>query len=237
VRFSEREDTVAATICTPIEPSSISRWSLGSGKRVVDLLTSLAGLVLASPIIAIIAALILVSSGRPILFRQWRLSRNGNRFQLLKFRTMVVGASAGGAGVTRIGDTRITPMGRWLRKWKLDELPQLLNVIRGEMTLVGPRPDLEEFWALASTRDQAVLALTPGITGAASLAFCDEERLLSGVAPQHLVSFYVEKLLPQKARLDLEYAQRATFSSDCVILLKTLLCLFVSCRASGLDRQ
>jgi lipopolysaccharide/colanic/teichoic acid biosynthesis glycosyltransferase len=226
---------VAATICAPIEPSSISRWSLGSGKRLMDVTTSLAGLILASPIIAIITTLILVSSGRPILFRQWRLGRNGNKFQLLKFRTMTLSASAGGVGVTQIGDARITPMGRWVRKWKLDELPQLLNVIHGEMTLVGPRPDLEEFWSLASIRDQAVLALTPGITGAASLAYCDEERLLAAVDPDRLIAFYVDEVLPQKARLDLDYAQRATFSSDCGILLKTLLCPFVRCRASELD--
>jgi lipopolysaccharide/colanic/teichoic acid biosynthesis glycosyltransferase len=198
---------------------------------MMDVTTSLAGLILASPIIVIIATLIFISSGRPILFRQWRLGRSGNRFQLIKFRTMTVGASAAGVGVTRIGDARITPTGRWLRKWKLDELPQLLNVIHGEMTLVGPRPDLEEFWALASMRDQAVLALTPGITGAASLAFCDEERLLAVAAPDDLIAFYVEEVLPQKARLDLDYARRATFSSDCGILLKTLLCPFVCCGA------
>jgi lipopolysaccharide/colanic/teichoic acid biosynthesis glycosyltransferase len=100
------------------------------------------------------------------------------------------------------------------------------------MTLVGPRPDLEEFWSMASTGDQAVLALTPGITGAASLAFCDEERLLAAVAPDQLIPFYVGKILSQKARLDLDYARRATFSSDCGILLRTLLFPFVRCSAS-----
>jgi lipopolysaccharide/colanic/teichoic acid biosynthesis glycosyltransferase len=192
-------------------------------------------MILASPIIAIIATLVLVSAGRPILFRQWRLGRNGHKFQLLKFRTMAVNASADGVGVTRIGDSRITRTGRWLRKWKLDELPQLLNVIRGEMTLVGPRPDLEEFWLLAPMRDQAVLALTPGITGAASLAFCDEERLLAVVEPNHLIVFYVQEVLPKKARLDLEYARRATFLSDCGILLRTLICPFVRSRATEMD--
>ena len=148
---------------------------------------------------------------------------------------MAVSASADGVGVTRIGDSRITRTGRWLRKWKLDELPQLLNVIRGEMTLVGPRPDLEEFWLLASMRDQAVLALTPGITGAASLAFCDEERLLAVVEPNQLIVFYVQEVLPKKARLDLEYARRATFLSDCGILLRTLIYPFVRSRATEMD--
>jgi lipopolysaccharide/colanic/teichoic acid biosynthesis glycosyltransferase len=95
------------------------------------------------------------------------------------------------------------------------------------MTLVGPRPDLEEFWSLASPKDLAVLALTPGITGAASLAFCDEERLLATVPPGRLLDFYVQELLPEKARLDLDYAGRATFRSDCDMLLRTL-CLPVT---------
>jgi len=222
---------VAATTCAPIQLPSLSRWSLSSGKRSMDLLASTAGLILAFPLMAAIGALILFSSGRPILFRQWRLGRDGQKFQLLKFRTMAATAEANGLGVTRSGDRRITPVGRWLRKWKLDELPQLLNVMRGEMTLVGPRPDLEEFWVLASAKDQAVLALTPGITGAASLAFCDEERLLAAVPPAHLIDFYVEKLLPQKARLDLDYARHATLRSDCGMLLRTLFFPLMRCHA------
>lgn len=224
---------MAANICAPIQSSSISGWSLSSGKRLTDCIVAIAGLILASPIMVIIAALILFTSGKPIFFRQWRLGRDGQKFQLLKFRTMTVSAPGSGVGVTRSGDPRITRTGRWLRNWKLDELPQLLNVIRGEMTLVGPRPDLEEFWALASVRDQVVLALTPGITGAASLAFCDEERLLAAVAPDRLITFYVEEVLPQKARLDLDYARRATFRSDCSILLQTLLCPFVRLPRAG----
>jgi lipopolysaccharide/colanic/teichoic acid biosynthesis glycosyltransferase len=222
---------VAANIYASIQPSFFSSWSLSFGKRLTDCMVAIAGLILVSPIIVTIAALILITSGKPIFFRQWRLGRDGQKFQLLKFRTMKVSAPATGPRVTRTGDGRITPTGRWLRKWKLDELPQLLNVIRGDMTLVGPRPDLEEFWALASVEDQAVLALTPGITGAASLAFCDEERLLAAVAPDHLIGFYVEELLPQKARLDLDYARRATFRGDCGILLRTFVCSFARGRA------
>ena len=221
---------MAATTCASVQLHSVSRWSLSFGKRSMDLLASTAGLIIGFPVIAAIAALIFLSSGRPIFFRQWRLGRDGQKFQLLKFRTMAANAKANGLGVTRSGDTRVTPMGRWLRKWKLDELPQLLNVLRGEMTLVGPRPDLEEFWSLASTKDQAVLALTPGITGAASLAFCDEERLLAAVPPGRLIGFYVEELLPRKARLDLDYAGRATFRSDCDILLRTLFLPLTRCR-------
>ncbi|MFL6305692.1 MAG: sugar transferase [Candidatus Sulfotelmatobacter sp.] len=215
---------MAATVCAPIEPPVFSRWSLSSGKRFMDCVAAIAGLIVASPLIVAIAIWILFTTGKPIIFRQWRVGRGGQKFQLLKFRTMTVGAPANRLGVTRSGDARVTSTGRWLRKWKLDELPQLINVIFGDMTLVGPRPDLEDFWALASVRDRAVLALTPGITGAASLVFCDEERLLAAVAPDQLTTFYVEEVFPQKARLDLEYAGRATFWSDCSVLLRTLLC-------------
>jgi len=148
---------MATTTCASIQLPSHSPWSLSPGKRFIDLLASIAGLGVAFPFIIAVAALIGLSSGRPIFFRQWRLGRDGQKFQLLKFRTMATTAITKGLGVTRSGDTRITPMGRWLRKWKLDELPQLLNVIRGEMTLVGPRPDLEEFWSLAAAKDRAVL--------------------------------------------------------------------------------
>lgn len=223
---------MAASICAPIKTPLISPWSLSSGKRLMDCVIAIAGLIVASPIIVAIAAWILFATGRPVIFRQWRVGRGGQKFQLLKFRTMTVSAHTNGLGVTRSGDARVTPTGRWLRNWKLDELPQLLNVIYGDMTLVGPRPDLEEFWALASVRDQTVLALTPGITGPASLVFCDEERLLAAVAPDQLTAFYVEEILPQKARLDLDYARSATFRSDCGMLLQTLLCPFTiaACR-------
>lgn len=173
------------------------------------------------PVILVIALAIAINSGRPVLFRQQRVGRNGHTFHLLKFRTMTA-TTKNGAGLTRDGDSRVTKIGRWLRKRKLDELPQLFNVLKGEMTMVGPRPDLEEFWSRARAEDRRVLELTPGITGAASLAFCDEERLLAQVSPQHLTSFYLEQVLPQKARIDSEYAVRATFRSDCGILVQTL---------------
>lgn len=212
---------MAATICTPVQQTSISRWSLSRGKRLLDIIVAIAGILLLFPILVAIAAAILITSGKPILFHQWRLGRDGRKFRLHKFRTMRVGASANGPGVTRCGDVRITPIGGWLRKWKLDEVPQLLNVLRGEMSLVGPRPDLEQFWTLASVEDRPVLALTPGLTGAASLAFCDEESLLAAVDPQDVITFYIEEVLPRKARLDLDYARRASFRSDCGMMLQT----------------
>ena len=188
----------------------------------MDIVAATLGLLLLLPVILVIALAIAINSGKPVLFRQQRVGRNSQTFHLLKFRTMRA-TTKNGAGLTRDGDSRVTGIGRWLRKRKLDELPQLLNVLKGEMTLVGPRPDLEEFWSRARAEDRRVLELKPGITGAASLAFCDEERVLAQVSPQHLTSFYLEQVLPQKARIDSEYAVRATFRSDCAILLKTVL--------------
>lgn len=187
----------------------------------MDLVASAIGLTLLSPVICVIALAIAVHSGKPVFFRQKRLGRNGREFDLLKFRTMVTAKN--GPGLTRDGDARVTTIGRWLRKRKLDELPQLFNVLKGEMSLVGPRPDLEEFWSKASLEDRRILELTPGVTGAASLAFCDEERLLAQVSAEHLTSFYLQKVLPEKARLDSEYAAGATFRSDCGILLRTVV--------------
>lgn len=186
----------------------------------MDLVASAIGLTLLLPVIFVIALALAIHSGKPVFFRQKRLGRNGREFHLLKFRTMVTAKN--GPGLTRDGDPRVTRIGRWLRKRKLDELPQLFNVLKGEMSLVGPRPDLEEFWSQASLEDRRILELTPGVTGAASLAFCDEERLLAQVPAEQLASFYLRDVLPQKARLDSEYAARSTFRSDCGILLRTI---------------
>jgi lipopolysaccharide/colanic/teichoic acid biosynthesis glycosyltransferase len=217
------EDSVAASIYAPVHEHAVSRWSACHGKRWMDIFVALVGLLLLLPLTLAIASVIQITSGKPILFRQYRLGRNGRKFELLKFRTMTVTAPANGPGVTRSGDARITRTGRWLRQWKLDELPQLLNVLKGEMSLIGPRPDLEEFWSRATLADQKVLELVPGLTGAASLAFCQEERILAKIPPEQLADFYVEQILPKKALLDMEYAKRATFSSDCRILMRTLL--------------
>jgi lipopolysaccharide/colanic/teichoic acid biosynthesis glycosyltransferase len=188
----------------------------------MDIVVATLGLLLLLPVIFVIALTIGINSGRPVFFRQQRLGRDGRPFHLFKFRTMTT-TTRNGVGLTRDGDSRITGIGRWLRKCKLDELPQLFNVLKGEMTLVGPRPDLEEFWLQADAEDRRVLELKPGITGAASLAFCDEERLLAQVSSEHLTTFYVKQVLPQKARIDSRYGESATFWSDCVILLKTVL--------------
>lgn len=212
---------MVANIYTPLHPNIGSSWCRSRRRRCIDIVAAGLGLVLLLPGLFLIALAILISSGKPIFFVQKRLGRYGEEFALLKFRTMKSTAQSG-PGLTRDGDSRVTEIGSWLRKRKLDELPQLFNVLKGEMTLVGPRPDLEEFWSQASAEDRRVLELTPGVTGAASLAFYGEEQLLAQVPAERLASFYLQQVLPQKARLDSEYAARATFRSDCGILLQTV---------------
>lgn len=207
-----------------------SPWCRSRWKRWMDILSSSLALLLLSPLLIVIGLSVAINGGKPIFFRQWRLGQDGRKFQLRKFRTMS-GAASGGAGVTQKGDSRVTSVGRWLRRWKLDELPQFYNVLTGEMTLVGPRPDLETFWSNATAADRQVLRLKPGITGAASLALYDEEWLLANIPAERLESFYTEQVLPRKVKLDSEYAAQATFRSDCRILLRTLRLLFLHRRS------
>lgn len=188
----------------------------------VTILVLLPGL----PLMALMAAVVAVTSRGPVLFRQKRVGENERAIELLKFRTMTHNPNLSGPGVTRSGDPRITPVGRFLRRCKLDELPQLLNVLRGDMSLVGPRPDLKQFCQALGPEHRMVLMLRPGLTGWATLHFRNEEQLLAAVPKEQLVSYYRETILPQKAQLDLAYAEKATFVGDLGILWRTFLTLF-----------
>lgn len=205
-----------------------SPWCNSKRKRLFDIVVATLALVVTAPFVLLIALAIRATSPGPVLFRQWRSGLKGHPFQLLKFRTMQLTAEESGLRVTRSGDARITRLGKWLRKWKVDELPQLLNVFGGEMSIVGPRPDLEQYWREARDIERQVLATKPGITGAASLVFRNEEELLAYVPETELASFYAHHLLPRKCRLDREYAAQATFWGDCSILIQTILCIFSS---------
>ena len=171
--------------------------------------------------------LVAVSSRGPVLFRQTRVGQGGREFQLLKFRTMVHVRQQAGPGLTRKGDLRITFLGRFLRKTKLDELPQLWNVARGDMTLVGPRPDLAEYLQQVNARQPDFFKLRPGITSVASVNYVDEEKLLSAIPQRELVAYYTGTLLPQKIALDLEYARTASLWSDMRVLLQTACSIVV----------
>ena len=206
-------------------PQSVSPWNHSQGKRMFDVVVTSLVLVPCLPLMALIAAVIAATSRGPVLFRQTRVGENEQAIELLKFRTMFHNLKNSGPGVTRSGDPRITPIGRLLRRCKLDELPQLLNVLGGDMSLVGPRPDLPEFCQALAPEYRAVLTLRPGLTGWATLQFRHEEELLAAVPKDQLIPYYRNTVLPQKAELDLFYAERATFRSDFGILWSTFLTL------------
>jgi lipopolysaccharide/colanic/teichoic acid biosynthesis glycosyltransferase len=209
---------------TPVFSRAVSYWCNAPGKRALDLLCTIPALVALAPAMLLIGAGVKLTSGSPILFRQKRFGRNGCEFECMKFRTM---RACAGVGVTQAGDARVTSLGRILRKWKLDELPQLINVVRGDMSLVGPRPDLREFIVeLDGSRRDRLALLTPGITGWATLKFRHEEELLADVPPEKLRSFYIREVLPRKCDLDLDYASRASFWGDVMILLRTVSAIF-----------
>ena len=190
-------------------------------KRAFDLAIATLGLLLAAPVMIAIALAIKLDSPGPVMFRQERVGRAGRIFRIHKFRTMVVGAAASGHGLTVADDARITRTGRFLRRSKLDELPQLLDVLAGQMSLVGPRPELPQYVALypAPLRDK-VLALRPGITDPVSLALADESALLAQAADPERE--YVDVILPRKLRGAIDYAERATLITDLKVIARTV---------------
>ncbi len=201
----------------------VTPWSVSGSKRLFDVCGALVLVTAAAPIMVLLALVVKVSSRGPFLFRQNRVGRDGQEFPVLKFRTMYPrDRNNSGPLITRSGDCRVTPVGGWLRKWKLDELPQFVNVLRGEMSLVGPRPDMREYMENLSGQDRDILRFRPGITSPATLKFRDEDQQLAKVPAQEMEEFYIRNLLPQKVRIDLAYAEGATFSTDCRILLGTL---------------
>lgn len=205
--------------------TAISPWTVSAGKRAFDLACAVPLALVTLPLMACIAVAIRLSSPGPVLFRQRRCGREGHKFELLKFRTMHHRRKQMGPGVTRAGDTRVTRIGRLLREWKLDELPQFFNVLSGDMSMVGPRPDLAEYLAHLPPQLRGLLHLRPGITGWATLWYRNEEQTLANVPAGRLNDFYVRALLPRKARLDWAYAQRATLWTDVSVLARTVLAI------------
>ena len=193
----------------------------GRFKRAVDVLLSALALLLLSPVLAILVVALLVVDGRPVLFAQERVGMNGSIFTILKFRTMRPGRS-GGLSITARGDDRITQMGRLLRAAKLDELPQLLNVLSGNMSIVGPRPELERYVGCYSEKQRRVLDVRPGLTDPATLRFRDEESILGAVASSERESYYVREIMPKKLELNLEYIDRASPGLDFLLIMRTL---------------
>jgi lipopolysaccharide/colanic/teichoic acid biosynthesis glycosyltransferase len=188
-------------------------------RRAIDIAASAAGLVVLSPVLVVIAIGIKRDSPGPVIFRQTRVGRYGRTFTLYKFRTMYVDGS--GTAVTARGDHRITPTGRRLRDTKLDELPQLVNVLMGDMSLVGPRPEVPKFasqWP--SEERRVILAVRPGITDPVTYELRNEEEILSGsVDPEH---YYVHVLLPRKSSAYVAYLHSRSLGGDIAVILRTI---------------
>jgi len=190
-------------------------------KRAFDFVSSLLGLVLLAPLFLIVGIVIKLDSPGPVFFRQTRVGRYGSMFRICKFRTMCTVQREGSPQITVAGDSRITRAGEYLRKYKLDELPQLFNVLCGEMSLVGPRPEVPKYVALypPDSRD-IVLSVRPGITDLAAIEFLDETALLAQAADPEL--YYVERVMPLKLELYLRYVREWSLMHDIQLIFKTL---------------
>lgn len=188
-------------------------------KRGFDILASLLGSILLSPLFLIIALLIKLWMPGPVFFRQPRTGRHGKLFSLVKFRSMTVNHK--GSTTSIKGEIRITQMGAKLRKYKLDELPELWNVFVGDMSFVGPRPDVPEYTDRLIGEEKLILELRPGITGPASLKYSDEEEMLANVPDP--IKYTDEVIWPDKVRINFDYYQNRSFLGDILIILKTIL--------------
>ena len=190
-------------------------------KRIFDLTCCVVAAPVALPLGLLVAVLVRVTSGRPALYRGPRMGRGGRTFRILKFRTMTTTAQAA-SGVTSADDARITAIGRWLRRTKLDELPQLVNVLRGEMSVVGPRPEDPRFAALYRGPYAAILDVRPGITGPAAVQFRHEDELLRAAGVSDADAYYAAEVLPVKLDIDLAYVAHPSLRNDLSVLRATV---------------
>jgi lipopolysaccharide/colanic/teichoic acid biosynthesis glycosyltransferase len=192
------------------------------GKRCFDAAVSLVSLFLLGPPLLLVAIAVRVTSAGPALFLQTRFGQFEKPFRILKFRTMRTAPAGQASLLTAAGDSRITPLGRWLRKTKIDELPQLFNVLVGHMSLVGPRPEVPRFISTYTASQKGVFATRPGITGPSIIL--NEEELMAGKTDKEL--FYLSTILPAKLAVDLDYCSHITFRTDLQLIFLTLGRLF-----------
>lgn len=190
-------------------------------KRAIDLVLATTGLLVLTPVLAVVAVVIKRHDGGPVLYPAPRVGRHGRLFRMFKFRTMVMNADKIGGASTSNTDPRITPIGATLRRYKLDELPQLINVVRGEMSIVGPRPEVKHYTDLFTEEECAILDVKPGITDLATLWNADEGAVLAGAADPEQA--YMELIRPTKIALQLQYVRTRSLSLDVWIIWKTVL--------------
>lgn len=190
-------------------------------KRLFDLTFSIVGLLVLSPLLLIISFYILVESGRPIIFRQKRVGKNWEPFILYKFRTMDLQGSGNGPSCSTGNDKRVNKVGRYLRKYKLDEIPQLFNILKGDMSFVGPRPELPKFVDYYASIYKEILKIKPGITDPASIRFRNESSFLKD-GTDDIDGFYLTKILPQKLAYNRAYLEKRGFFYDIYLIIKTI---------------
>lgn len=190
-------------------------------KRIFDIIMSGLGLVFLSPVFLTIALWIKFDSPGPVFYRQVRVGRNNKDFKLLKFRSMRVGSDKKGLITVGGHDPRVTRSGYYIRKYKLDELPQLINVFLGDMSLVGPRPEVRKYVDMYTMEQLHVLDVRPGITDMASICYRNENELLAQASDPEM--YYLNVVMPDKLRINLEYVKSHTFFGDCRLILKTFI--------------
>lgn len=191
-------------------------------KRIFDIVGAIFGIVISSPILIFVAILVKCTSSGPVFFRQERIGLDGKPFVIYKFRTMR--KENAGLKITTSGDNRITSVGRILRKTKVDELPQLFNVLKGDMSFVGPRPEVQEYTDLYTKEQRQVFLVRPGITGVASIRYRNENEILAASADPNQT--YIEKIMPEKLELDLSYISKASVCYDIRLIFETFAAVF-----------
>lgn len=201
-------------------------------KRLFDLVVSAAGLMILSPVLGVLAVLIKLESPGPVFYRGVRVGRYGKPFRIFKLRSMVVDAEKRGASSTSGNDMRVTRCGRVIRALKLDELSQLINVLLGDMSLVGPRPEVQKFVDLYTEEEKAILALRPGITDWSSIKFHNEGEIIAASGIADADEAYARLIRPEKLRLQLKYAREHNLWTDITILVATMLTI-LSTRMGG----
>lgn len=193
-------------------------------KRLFDILFSLLVLTIGLPFALIIALLIVLDSKGSVLYRQSRVGRNNVDFQLYKFRTMCTGADKGSLITVGGDDARITKVGRFLRKYKIDEFPQFLNILKGEMSIVGPRPEVRKYVDMYTPEQMRVLSVRPGLTDYASIRYVNENELLAtSLGPEKT---YIEEIMPDKLKLNLKYIDEQSVGTDLKIMMQTIVAIF-----------
>ena len=202
--------------------------------RMLEVGVAVTGLVFLSPLFLVVALLIKLTSWGPVFYKANRIGRSGEPFVLYKFRSMGVDTDMQGPAITTKDDDRITSLGRLLRRTKIDELPQLINVVKGEMSLVGPRPEDPKYLEYYTQEQLKVLSIRPGITSPASVTYRHEEQMLHGADWEKL---YIEEILPAKLFLELNYIERKSLGTDLWILWRTFQLLFQSSQEIGTGKR